>query len=105
MDVVKHKDRMLHMYVCTCQSSNGTRRLQRSEAYEITQRLEEIFLDRGVPAELLMDNTREFRGHQLPDLIARRGSILPSELLRFRAVHEPRGNGVVERNHCTMAAR
>ena len=104
MDVVKYNGRM-YLSVIDCGPSRYClwRALRRSDASEITQRLEEIFLERGAPAELLTDNAREFRGRQLADLMTRWGVTL-----RFRAAHEPSGNGIIERNHRTiktMAAR
>ena len=79
------------------------RLLRRSDAAEVTSQLETIFLDRGAPAELLLDNATEFRGRGMAAFAARWGVTL-----RFRAVHEAGGNGIVERHHRTikvMAAR
>ena len=79
------------------------RRLRRSDAAEIVSQLEAIFLEHGAPAEILLDNATEFRG-RLMAAFAARWSIT----LRFRAVHEAGGNGIVERHHRTvkvMAAR
>ena len=62
-----------------------------------------MFHERGAPAEILADNDTVFRGRQVAALTARWGVSL-----RFRAVHQPGGNGVVERCHCStkvIAAR
>ena len=98
MDTVKHNGRT-YLSVIDCGPSRYSiwRALHRATASEVTQRLEEIFLERGAPAELLTDNAREFRGQQMTDLMTRWGVTL-----RFRAVHEPGGNGVIERNHRTV---
>lgn len=79
------------------------RLLRRSDAAEVVGQLEDIFLERGAPAELLLDNATEFRSRRFASFAARWGV-----RLRFRAVHEAGGNGVVERHHRTikvMAAR
>ena len=79
------------------------RLLRRSDAAEVAGQLEDVFLERGAPAELLLDNATEFRSRRLAAFAARWGV-----RLRFRAVHEAGGNGVVERHHRTikvMAAR
>ena len=70
------------------------RQLRRADATEITGHLEQLFLERGAPAELLADNDTVFRGRQVAALAARW-----RVALRFRAVHEPSGNGIVERCH------
>ncbi|KAF0307460.1 hypothetical protein FJT64_021224 [Amphibalanus amphitrite] len=47
--------------------------------------------------ELLLDNATEFRGRRMGAFAARWGVTL-----RFRAVHEAGGNGIVERHHRTI---
>ena len=70
------------------------RRMLRGGAAEVVSHLEQLFLERGAPAEILADNDTMFRGRQVAALAAQwRVS------LRFRAVHEPGGNGVIERCH------
>ncbi|XP_043200350.1 uncharacterized protein LOC122369575 [Amphibalanus amphitrite] len=66
-------------------------------AAEVTNQLENIFLERGAPAELLLDNATEFRSRRMAAFAARWGV-----RLRFRAVHEAGGNGIVERHHRTV---
>ena len=104
MDVVKYRDRsFLSLIDCGPSRYCIWKPLHRSTASEIGRQLEEVFLERGAPAELLTDNAREFRGQVVADLMARWGVHL-----RFRAAHEPSGNAIVERNHRTikvMAAR
>lgn len=104
MDVVKYAGRgYLSLIDCGPSRYCIWRALHRAEAVEITQRLEEIFLERGAPAEILTDNAREFRGRHMADLMSRWGITM-----HFRAVHEASGNGIIERNHRTikvMAAR
>ncbi|KAF0297303.1 Lipoyltransferase 1, mitochondrial [Amphibalanus amphitrite] len=73
------------------------RRLRRSGALEIVQHLEDVFLERGAPAEILTDNATEFRGRAMMALTARW-----DVAMRFRAAYEPGGNGVVERHHRTI---
>ncbi|XP_043219799.1 uncharacterized protein LOC122380580 [Amphibalanus amphitrite] len=73
------------------------RRLRRSGALEIVQHLEDVFLERGAPAEILTDNATEFRGRAMMALAARW-----DVAMRFRAAYEPGGNGVVERHHRTI---
>ena len=70
------------------------RPLRRPGAAEVVRHLEQIFLERGAPEEILADNDTMFRGRQVAALAARW-----RVTLRFRAVHEPGGNGVVERCH------
>lgn len=70
------------------------RSLRRADAAEVVSHLEQLFLERGAPEEILADNDTVFRGRKVAALSARwRIS------LRFRAVHEPGGNGVSERCH------
>ena len=104
MDVVKYQGRA-YLSLVDCGPSRYCiwRALHRPTAAEVVQQLEDIFLERGAPAELLTDNAREFRGQQMANLAVRWAVDL-----RFRAAHEPTGNGIVERNHRTikvMAAR
>ena len=73
------------------------RRLRRSGAQEIVQQLENVFLERGAPAEILTDNATEFRGRVMMAFAARWDVVM-----RFRAAYEPGGNGIVERHHRTI---
>ena len=73
------------------------REIRRSDGNEIVGQLETIFLERGAPAELLMDNATEFKGRELKAFAARW-----DVNLRYRAAYEPGGNGIIERHHRTI---
>ena len=73
------------------------RHLRRSDAEITISQLEQIFYERGAPVELLCDNDTIFRSRSFAVFVARWGV-----RLRFRAVHEPAGNSIVERNHRTV---
>ncbi|KAF0291465.1 Neuroligin-2 [Amphibalanus amphitrite] len=73
------------------------REIRRSDGSEIVGQLESIFLERGAPAELLMDNATEFKGRELKAFAARW-----DVNLRYRAAYEPGGNGIIERHHRTI---
>ena len=98
MDVTHHQGRS-YLTVIDCGPTRFTvwRPLGRADAAEVVSHLEQVFLERGAPAEILTDNDTVFRGRRLASFVARWGITL-----RFRAVHEPGGNGVVERCHRTV---
>ncbi|XP_043199882.1 uncharacterized protein LOC122369303 [Amphibalanus amphitrite] len=73
------------------------RHLSRPDADVTIAQLEQIFFERGAPEELLCDNDTIFRSRSFAAFAARWGV-----RLRFRAVHEPAGNSIVERNHRTI---
>ena len=100
MDVTHYQGRSF-LTVIDCGPTRFTiwRPLGRTDAVEVAGHLEQIFLERGAPKEILSDNDTVFRGRRLASLAARWGIAL-----RFRAVHEPGGNGVVERCHRTVKA-
>jgi hypothetical protein len=69
----------------------------------VIQNFNQIFLERGPPWELLLDNGPVFRSEEM-----KRFCISWGVKLRFRCVNRPAGNGIVERHHRTvkrMAAR
>ena len=69
----------------------------------VVAQLRSVFLERGAPAEILLDNDPAFRGRQFQALAAEWGVEL-----RFRCAYVPSGNGVAERVHRsvkTIAAR
>ena len=69
----------------------------------ICRELEQIFLERGPPQEILMDNGTEFRSAKVRNLCEKW-----SVKQHFRCAYRPETNGVIERNHRTikrMAAR
>ena len=73
------------------------RHLRHSDAEITISQLEQIFFERGAPVELLCDNDTIFRSRSFAVFVAKWGI-----RLRFRAVHEPAGNSIVERNHRTV---
>lgn len=70
------------------------RPLRRSDSSSVTAQLEQVFLERGAPVEILTDNDTAFRSREFAAFAARWGV-----QLRFRAVHRPSGNSIIERNH------
>jgi transposase InsO family protein/ribonuclease HI len=77
--------------------------IKNEESEEIIRVFEGIFYERGVPAELLMDNSTTFHSRSVRFLCEKWGV-----RLRYRCAYRPQGNGIVERNHRTikrMAAR
>ena len=98
VDVTHHRGQSYLTIIDCGPSRYGMwRQLRRSDAVEITRHLETIFLEHGAPAELLLDNATEFRGRRMEAFASRWGVTL-----RFRAVHEAGGNGIVERHHRTI---
>ncbi|XP_043225494.1 uncharacterized protein LOC122383282 [Amphibalanus amphitrite] len=95
MDVTHYQGRA-YLSVIDCGPSRFCvwRQLRRADAVEVCGHLEQMFHERGAPTEILADNDTVFRGRQVAALTARWGVSL-----RFRAVHQPGGNGVVERCH------
>ncbi|XP_045104967.1 uncharacterized protein LOC123500329 [Portunus trituberculatus] len=73
------------------------RHLRRQDADTVVSHLEQVFCERGAPAELLCDNETVFRGRRFAAFAARWGVSL-----RFRGAYAPSGNGIVERNHRTV---
>ncbi|XP_043225017.1 uncharacterized protein LOC122383025 [Amphibalanus amphitrite] len=71
--------------------------LERATAQNVCTALEAVFLEHGAPREILLDNATEFRGGTMAALTARWDI-----QLRFRAVYEAGGNGIVERMHRTI---
>ncbi|KAF0295321.1 Gag-Pro-Pol polyprotein [Amphibalanus amphitrite] len=98
IDVTHHRGQN-YLTVIDCGPSRFCvwRSLRRANANEIVGHLEQLFLERGAPEEILTDNDTVFRGRHMAVLAARW-----RVALRFRAVHEPGGNGVVERCHRTI---
>lgn len=73
------------------------RLLRRPDADTVVGHLEDMFRERGAPLELLGDNDTVFRSRRFAAFAAKWGTEL-----RFRAVYEPGGNGIVERSHRTI---
>ena len=79
------------------------RRLRSQNSDAVCEQLEAVFLERGAPAEILVDNSTVFRGKRFEELLQKWDITA-----HFRCAYEPGGNGIVERNHRTiktMAAR
>lgn len=98
IDVTHHAGKSF-LSVIDCGPSRFSlwRPLRRADASTVVQQLEGVFYERGAPSELLCDNDTVFRGRSFAAFAARW-----NVTLRFRAVHEPGGNGVVERSHRTV---
>ncbi|MEL6803533.1 MAG: reverse transcriptase-like protein, partial [Bacteroidota bacterium] len=71
--------------------------LRTETAIEIAQVLAEIFMERGPPEQIILDNSPAFRSELLQREMSRWNIAL-----RFRAAYRPQGNGIVERNHRTI---
>ena len=95
IDVTHHQGRD-YLSIIDCGPSRFCvwRQLRRADAAEITGHLEQLFQERGAPTELLADNATVFRSRTMAALAAKWNIVI-----RFRAVHEPGGNGIVERCH------
>lgn len=96
---VTHHQRSLYLTVIDCGPSRYSlwRLLRRADSSHVIEELHRIFCERGAPKEILADNDTAFRSRAFA-VFAAKWQIR----LRFRAVHRPSGNGVVERNHRTV---
>lgn len=63
----------------------------------ICRETEAVFLERGPPCEVLLDNSASFRSARFRDLCGRW-----CVKLRYRCAYRPETNGIVERNHRTI---
>lgn len=104
LDVTHFRGRM-YLTVVDCGPSRFAlwREVASENAREICGHMTQIFLERGPPDEVLMDNSTAFRSFQFAD-VCREWNITQ----RFRAAYRPSGNGIAERIHRTiksMAAR
>ena len=73
------------------------RRLRDETAASIVADLQQLVIERGPFAELLLDNSTAFRSAAVRQFATTWGISL-----RFRAAYAPSGNGIVERNHRTI---
>lgn len=64
---------------------------------EIARKLEEIFLERGLPSEVILDNAASFRSVDVREM-CKKWNI---ELI-YRAAFRSNCNGIIERNHRTI---
>ena len=96
---ITHFKAQVYLTVVDCGPSRFSlwRALRRMDAASVLERLEQIFYERGAPAELLADNDTAFRSRNFAAFASRWGVSL-----RFRAVYRPSGNSIVERNHRTV---
>ena len=96
---ITHFRGQLYLTVVDCGSSRFSlwRRLRRGDTAHVVDDLDQIFSERGAAAEILADNDTAFRSRDFAVFAAKWGV-----RLRFRAVHQSSGNGIVERNHRTV---
>jgi hypothetical protein len=79
------------------------RELSNETEDQVVRNLSQIFMERGPPRELLLDNSATFRSAEVKRLCEAWGV-----KLLFRCAYRPEGNGIAERIHRTikrMAAR
>ena len=98
IDITHHRGQ-LYLTVVDCGPSRFAlwRRLRRADTAHVVDELDQIFNERGAAVELLADNDTAFRSRDFAVFAVKWGV-----RLRFRAVHQPSGNGIVERNHRTV---
>ena len=95
MDITHYKGRS-YLSLVDCGPSRFTlwRPLRAETSAAVTDQLESVFMERGAPQELLLDNDTAFRSHEFGDF-ARRWRVA----LRFRCAYVASGNGITERCH------
>ena len=95
IDITHHRGQ-LYLTVVDCGPSRFSlwRRLRRADTAHVVDELDQVFHERGAAAEILADNDTAFRSRGFAVFAAKWGV-----RLRFPAVHQPSGNGIVERNH------
>ena len=71
--------------------------LRAETAEVIAEQLDVLFVDRGPPAEVLVDNATAFRSRCFAQFALQWGVTV-----RYRCAYVPSGNGIVERNHRTV---
>lgn len=96
---VTHYDGTHYLSLVDCGPSRFAiwRRLPDETAARIVAHLQQVVIERGPFAELLLDNSTAFRSATVGQF-AKEWCIS----LRFRAAYAPSGNGIVERNHRTI---
>ena len=70
------------------------RLLKMQTSAAVIEQLESVFLERGAPKELLLDNDTAFRSRLFDDFVRRWGV-----KLRFRCAYAASGNGITEQCH------
>ena len=73
------------------------RSLRRQDAPTVVRQLENVFLEGGLPMEILTDNDTAFTSKNFGEF-ARNWDVY----MRFRCAYSPSGNGIVERSHRTV---
>ena len=73
--------------------------LHRQDAPTVIRQLENVFLERGPPMEILSDNETAFTCKDFGEF-ARNWNVH----LQFQCAYSPSGNGIVERSHRTIKA-
>lgn len=102
---VTHYNNQLYLTMVDCGPSRFAvwRRIPNEDMTTVAKEVEQLFRERGPPAEFLVDNGATFRSVKFQQLLLRW-----KVRLLFRCAYRPSGNGIVERNHRTikrMAAR
>ena len=98
MDVTYYRGQA-YLTVIDCGPSRFAiwRPLRRHTSAAVVAQLEDIFLERGAPAELLMDNDTAFRSRTFNSFLVKWGI-----RAHFRCAYVPSGNGIAERAHRTI---
>ncbi|XP_065667733.1 uncharacterized protein LOC136088022 [Hydra vulgaris] len=73
------------------------RKLPREDTKNVVSQLEPVFREHGPPQELLMDNGAVFKSSEFSN-ICEKWCVKK----KYRCAYRPSGNGIVERNHCTV---
>ena len=95
MDITHYRGRS-YLSLEDCGPSRFTlwRPLRTQTSAAVIDQLESVFLERGAPEELLLDNDTAFRSRLFEDFVNRWGV-----RLRFRCAYAASGNGITERCH------
>ena len=96
---VTHYKGVLYLTLVDCGPSRFClwRRISDESGPALARQLENIFIERGPPTELLMDNGKGFRSRNAAD-VCQRWNVQAE----WRCAYRPSGNGIVERNHRTI---
>ena len=95
MDITHYQGRS-YLSLVDCGPSRFTlwRPLRTETSSAVIEHLESVFMERGAPEELLLDNDTAFRSRMFEDFAHRWGVTL-----RFRCAYAASGNGITERCH------
>ena len=96
---VTHYSGGLYLSLIDCGPSRFTiwRQIPNETATRVVEELREIFFERGMPREVLMDNSRTFHSRELEQFCLKWGV-----MRHFRGAGREQGNGIVERVHRTI---